>query len=118
MAGTAGRETCDLVSRGFAPVYVNHSAVRVIGQRCVRDSGFNAAAARFNDVRARPILRAKYDDLLLNSTGTGTIGESCIFHESATLQLIVMLLFCAHHQRLIPRWLNALLVSPFWPENI
>src|SRR5882724_2210199 len=71
---------CSTVSRGSAPVYAEHSPVMAIGQRCVAPSGFDAAAARphSESVMEGP-LSPETGDILLNSTGTGTIGRSVVF---------------------------------------
>jgi type I restriction enzyme, S subunit len=73
----------ELISRGAAPVYVDSREVFVIGQRCVRNERFDPAAARFHDPNKLDVaLYARHDDVLINSTGTGTIGRSCVFRES------------------------------------
>jgi len=74
-------DICELISRGKAPQYVNRSNIRAIGQRCVREIGFQSEEARFQDhKKVDGHLFAKAGDVLLNSTGTGTIGRSCIFN--------------------------------------
>ena len=73
-------EACSLVSRGTAPSYVEAGDVRAIGQRCVSKSGFAPKFARFHDFKpGARCLEAEPNDVLLNSTGTGTIGRSCVF---------------------------------------
>jgi type I restriction enzyme S subunit len=73
-------EISSLISRGTAPSYVEASSVLAIGQRCVQDSGLDASAARPHDpALVRNVLRPRSGDVLLNSTGTGTIGRSCVF---------------------------------------
>ncbi|TMR94754.1 restriction endonuclease subunit S [Nonomuraea basaltis] len=73
-------DVCNLVSRGKAPNYVGESPVHAIGQRCVREQGFDASQTRPHDASlTRGHLRPLPGDVLLNSTGTGTIGRSCIF---------------------------------------
>lgn len=105
-------EVCELISRGFAPAYVEYSPVKVIGQRCVQNSGFDDAAVRFNDSRVTRALYAKAGDVLLNSTGTGTIGRSCVFQEEDGRYIVD-----SHVTVLRPsasldsRWVNSLLRS-------
>jgi type I restriction enzyme S subunit len=66
------------VRRGAAPTYVDNSPVLAIGQRCVTNDSFNPDHARPHDERV-PGLQPAPGDVLLNSTGTGTIGRSCVF---------------------------------------
>ena len=72
-------EVASMLRRGTAPAYVSMSTVRAIGQRCVRNEGFDVAAARPHDARAGAVVRPECGDVLINSTGTGTIGRSCVF---------------------------------------
>lgn len=73
-------EMCSVVSRGKAPTYVERSAVLAIGQRCVTNAGFDASRARPHSSGAiQGALEPAVDDVLINSTGTGTIGRSCVF---------------------------------------
>ena len=74
-------DLCEFVNRGKAPEYVGQSSIKVIGQRCIRET-FQGSQSRFQDSkRISGHLFAKKGDVLLNSTGTGTIGRSCVFDE-------------------------------------
>ena len=74
-------DLCEFINRGKAPQYVIQSSVKAIGQRCVREK-FQGNEARFQDQKKiEGHLFAKKGDVLLNSTGTGTIGRSCVFDE-------------------------------------
>jgi type I restriction enzyme S subunit len=68
-----------LIGRGSAPSYVEESNVLAIGQRCIRNGGLDTTAARRHDDRVPPKVVPEFGDVLLNSTGTGTIGRSCVF---------------------------------------
>ncbi len=70
-----------LLRRGTAPVYVSESPVLAIGQRCVRNGGFDEFAARPHSSAIPVVVEPQPGDVLLNSTGTGTIGRSCVFPE-------------------------------------
>lgn len=73
-------EVTTIISRGTAPAYVKASSILAVGQRCVREQGFDASAARpHNPALMRRVLHPRRGDVLLNSTGTGTIGRSCLF---------------------------------------
>jgi type I restriction enzyme S subunit len=76
-------DVCELIRRGTAPSYVAESDVYAIGQRCVTASGFDPSFARPHEERRMSgTLEPKPGDVLLNSTGTGTIGRSCTFSGS------------------------------------
>jgi type I restriction enzyme S subunit len=78
-------ELADYVSRGKSPKYVTKSALPVINQRCVRWHGVDEAFVKFVD----PSTWHQWDDerlvrrndILWNSTGTGTIGRAALFTE-------------------------------------
>ncbi len=107
-------EACQIVSRGTAPVYVENSTVLAIGQRCIREFGLQTEEARFHDQRSMTrVLKACKRDVLLNSTGTGTIGRSCIFNVDGTYIIDGhVTLLRSDPDQLDGRWLNALLQSP------
>ena len=76
-------EYASLISRGTAPKYVDYSEIKVIGQRCIRSDGFDPTQAKFHDPAALVgTLSAVPGDVLVNSTGTGTLGRCSIFYES------------------------------------
>lgn len=69
---------CELIARGIAPKYVEEGGILVLNQKCVRDHRVSAQLGRrHNDsqraVRGDRILR--FGDVLVNSTGTGTLGR-------------------------------------------
>ncbi|GAA4231285.1 type I restriction enzyme S subunit [Streptosporangium album] len=106
------QEICITISRGTAPAYVEHSPIRAIGQRCVQNSGFDASSARLHDKRAIRVLRAQLGDVLLNSTGTGTIGRSCIFNDSGDFMVDGhVTVLRVEPSSTDPRWINSLLRS-------
>jgi type I restriction enzyme S subunit len=109
---------CSTISRGTAPVYVEHSDVLAIGQRCVATLGFDPAFARPHSSRAMGnVLKPEVGDVLLNSTGTGTIGRSCVFDSSNDFIVDghVTLLRSAPNQ-FRGEWLDAVLRSS-WAQN-
>lgn len=76
-------EVTSYVSRGRGPKYVEHSALPVINQRCIRWHGIEEEHLKFVD----PTTWHQWDeeryaqpgDILWNSTGTGTIGRAALF---------------------------------------
>ena len=113
-------ELCSLISRGTAPVYVEGSSVLAIGQRCVTTSRFAPEFARPHADRAmRNVLRPESGDVLLNSTGTGTIGRSVVFDHDAVF------IVDGHVTVLRPRaeaadgrWLNAVLRTSWGQSHL
>ncbi len=105
---------CSLISRGTAPVYVEHSEVLAIGQRCVASTGFSPDFARPHSHRAmRNVLRPESGDVLLNSTGTGTIGRSVVFNSPGTFIVDGHVTVIRPRGELADsRWLNSVLRTP------
>lgn len=106
------------VSRGTAPVYVEHSSTYAIGQRCVTEQGFSASRARPHSVaHLDGVVQPRRGDLLLNSTGTGTIGRSCLFDQDGDfivdghVTLLQPLVQCVDS-----RWFDAVLRSS-WGQS-
>ena len=67
-----------LISRGAQPEYVASGGVRVINQKCIRGGKIDFNESRLTDIRKKPIAENKYlkeYDILVNSTGTGTVGR-------------------------------------------
>lgn len=87
-------ELSDYVSRGRSPKYVEKSALPVINQRCVRWQGVDEAFVKFID----PATWHQWDDeryvrrndILWNSTGTGTIGRAALFTELPSYEQAVV----------------------------
>lgn len=69
---------CDFINRGVSPKYLDNGGIAVLNQKCVRDHEVNHALGRRHDIEAKKVsperlLRA--GDVLVNSTGTGTLGR-------------------------------------------
>jgi type I restriction enzyme S subunit len=78
--------TCSFLGRGISPNYNDEGQYTVVSQKCVRDRLLSLAPARrqsreYNEDRA-----LKHLDVLINSTGTGTLGRvaQCWFEPEAT----------------------------------
>ncbi len=76
-------KVCSYIQRGKGPAYADYSSHRVISQKCVRWYGLDLEPARFITPESlskyEPIRFLRSDDLLWNSTGSGTIGRACLF---------------------------------------
>lgn len=75
-----------LISRGYQPKYDEDSDCRVINQRCIRDHKIDLSLTRGNDEVKRPISKTErfvqFGDILINSTGTGTLGRVAQVYEN------------------------------------
>ena len=74
--GTLGEHTSYL-SRGISPKYVEDGGIIVINQKCIRDFSLDLSKARRHDPAQRKIdgRELKKGDILVNSTGVGTLGR-------------------------------------------
>lgn len=111
---------CSLISRGTAPVYVEHGDVLAIGQRCVTSAEFVPDFARAHSHRAmRNVLQPGPGDVLLNSTGTGTIGRSVVFNSPGVF--IVdghVTVLRPIHELTDGRWLNSVIRTPAFQRHL
>ncbi|TRO81924.1 restriction endonuclease subunit S [Trichloromonas acetexigens] len=71
-------DVCELINRGVAPKYIEEGGVAVLNQKCIRDHSINPSLARRHDSAAKKVNPDRYikvGDVLVNSTGTGTLGR-------------------------------------------
>lgn len=64
-----------LVSRGIAPKYVEASEQIVLNQKCIRNHVIDLSLARKHQPKVVNEKWLRYGDLLINSTGAGTLGR-------------------------------------------
>ena len=73
------QDVTSYIQRGKGPKYAEEGNVKVISQKCIQNSGFSDAQARFiADESLGSYGEERYlkeSDLLWNSTGTGTVGR-------------------------------------------
>ncbi len=65
-----------LVTRGIAPKYSDDSDQTVINQKCIRNHMIDLSLARTHTPKTINEKWLQYGDLLINSTGTGTLGRA------------------------------------------
>lgn len=74
------------LQRGKSPSYSESGRVKVINQKCVRWYGFDLQHSRYiDDAMASELAATRYiqpRDVLINSTGEGTIGRANVWSES------------------------------------
>ena len=71
-------EVCEMINRGVSPKYIESKGLCVLNQKCVRDHKINFSLSRLHDFRNKKVSNEKYlqiGDVLVNSTGTGTLGR-------------------------------------------
>lgn len=73
---TTIEELTSLVSRGIAPKYTEDSDQIVINQKCIRDHRIDLSLARTHTPKKINEKWLQYGDLLINSTGEGTLGRT------------------------------------------
>jgi type I restriction enzyme, S subunit len=69
---------CFYINRGAAPSYIEKRGLLVLNQKCIRDQRVNFNEARRTDSLAKPVSPERFlklNDILVNSTGVGTLGR-------------------------------------------
>ena len=69
-------EITSLISRGIAPKYSDDSAQMVINQKCIRNHMIDLSLARAHTPKTINEKWLHFGDLLINSTGDGTLGRT------------------------------------------
>ena len=67
---------CSLIIKGITPKYNEHSAQLVINQKCVRNHQIDLSLARCPEPKKVNEKWLQYGDIVVNSTGTGTLGRA------------------------------------------
>jgi type I restriction enzyme S subunit len=69
------------INRGVAPKYDDFSASLVINQKCIRDRKLSISLARRHRSRVTEEKYVRFGDVLINSTGVGTLGRIAQVYE-------------------------------------
>ncbi len=69
------RDVSSLINRGISPKYDNASENLVINQRCIRHGKLNLDETRRHLTRVSNEKLVRFGDVLVNSTGIGTLGR-------------------------------------------
>ena len=76
------QDAAKYIQRGKSPSYSEIGDVRVISQKCIQWKGFEPDAAKFiNNASVSSYQDERFllsNDILWNSTGTGTVGRVCL----------------------------------------
>jgi type I restriction enzyme S subunit len=70
---------CSLISKGITPKYSDKSNQLVINQKCIRNKEINFTLARKHTPKTINEKWLRYGDILINSTGEGTLGRVAQF---------------------------------------
>jgi type I restriction enzyme, S subunit len=71
-------DVCSFLNRGISPTYLDQDGVRVLNQKCIRNHKINFELARRHDASIKVVSPERFiqvGDVLVNSTGTGTLGR-------------------------------------------
>jgi len=71
-------DVCDFLNRGISPKYLDQGGVCVLNQKCIRDHRVSYKQARRHNPTAKTVKADRFiqlGDVLVNSTGTGTLGR-------------------------------------------
>ena len=78
-------EVCSFLNRGISPRYLERGGICVINQKCIRDHRVSYEPSRRHDARAKKVGSERLiqaGDVLVNSTGTGTLGRVAQLREA------------------------------------
>ena len=79
----------DFISRGNSPTYAETSEIKVINQACVFPDNLRLDKVKFQEETLVESWKGflQCGDILVNSTGTGTLGRVGIFQESDSVYI-------------------------------
>ena len=74
------KDACEFINRGISPSYLenDNEGILILNQKCVRNHKINFELGRRHDVLKKQVKEERlirYGDVLVNSTGTGTLGR-------------------------------------------
>jgi type I restriction enzyme S subunit len=72
-------ELSAVVNRGIAPKYAADGAWIVLNQKCIRDERVSLGPARRQERQVPEAKRVRRGDVLINSTGVGTLGRVALY---------------------------------------
>ena len=110
------------VGRGISPKYAEKSSIAVINQACIYWEGISEDDLKYHEETDISELRKgllKKGDLLLNSTGTGTLGRALLFNldRMCIADSHVTIVRC-NRKLMIPSFLKLLVETPLYQSKI
>ena len=85
-------DVCSLIARGIPPKYVETGGIQVINQKCIRSHTIDLSLARRHNVEIKAVNATKLiqiGDVLVNSTGVGTLGRVAQVRNNITSDITV-----------------------------
>lgn len=76
-------ELASVIKRGISPDYADQSEQQVINQKCIRGGRLSLAEARPHTTVVPEEKLLRFGDVLINSTGVGTLGRAAVFDMQA-----------------------------------
>lgn len=82
-------EVCTFISRGKQPKYVENSAIYALNQKSIRWGEIQTENLKFQNpnINISEEFFIQKKDIVLNSTGTGTVGRAFYFDKQPTLKM-------------------------------
>lgn len=78
-------EISEFISRGITPKYIdNTNSCIILNQRCIRNNKIDYSFSKRHDFVNKKVIASKYickNDVLINSTGDGTLGRTAFLKE-------------------------------------
>lgn len=71
--------TAATVTRGIAPKYADDGDWTVLNQKCIRNQRVSFDKARRQERKVPPAKQVCFGDVLINSTGVGTLGRAALY---------------------------------------
>jgi type I restriction enzyme S subunit len=71
-------DVCEFLNRGISPKYLETGGICVLNQKCIRNHQINYEFSRRHDLSSKKVVEGRFiqlGDVLVNSTGTGTLGR-------------------------------------------
>lgn len=104
------KNIADYIFRGDAPTYVESDGIPVINQGCVWPEGLDLSKVKYHDPNEADRITSwiRKDDILVNSTGTGTLGRISIVDSQPTNRAFVdshVTIVRDTYRRFYPKWL-------------
>lgn len=124
MSGATERRIADVClqyGRGKTPSYVDYSKVRVINQACIYWNGLRLENVKYqNEVKFKTENTLKEGAVLLNATGTGTLGRYYIFQGQSGTYMADghVSVFYTKEDVLLPRMLQVFFSLPSTQDTI
>jgi type I restriction enzyme, S subunit len=79
-------DACSLITRGISPVYVEGNGLTILNQKCIRNHTISIGPARKHNAGLKKVAEEKLlriGDVLVNSTGEGTLGRVAQVRDAA-----------------------------------